>query len=185
MLWPAGQSGKFTCPTLYLLSHQTQTQGARRFTVLSPPSHTQASGSEGGRGPYGGDAPRKGFKQGQTSSRRQADRARASVLKEPVHVSRLIERSDSAQRESRQAYGAVASEMRVSTKETALTFPRPQPVAQLALGLRECLQAAPRSPGCPCTCAHLGAPVGTERRHDPVPRGLGQSRRRLLSAPCP
>lgn len=77
----------------------------------SPPSHTQASGSEGGRGQYRGVAPRKGFKQGQTSSRWQVDRARASVLKEPVHVSRLIERSDSAQREAHQAYGAVASEM--------------------------------------------------------------------------
>ena len=62
----------------------------------------------------------------------------------------------------------MASETRVSTKETALTFTRPQPVAQLALGLRECFQAAPparppqpwlsQRPSLPvpvCTCVHL------------------------------
>lgn len=43
----------------------------------------------------------------------------------------------------------------VSTKETALTFTCPQPVAQLALGLRECLQAAPPSLPTPA----LGVPV--------------------------
>ena len=156
--------------------------------MLSPPSHTQASGSEGGRGLHGGDAPRKGFKQGQTSSRRQADRARASILKEPVHVCRLIEWSDSAQREAH--YGlrdASFHEGNSSDFHTPTASRSAGPGTQGVLPGRAPSPPTPTlavtTPIAPCTCVHLCAPVGTERRHDPAPRGLGQSRRRPLSAP--